>query len=328
MQTKLGFTLMDIAEFETYISNLMVARTIITLQQHHTYSPDYGLFNGRNHFELQRGMKNHHVNNNGWADIGQHFTIFPDGTIMTGRKMEQSPACIFGQNANAICIENLGNFDKGKDNMLQTQRDAIIRSAAAICLKFNIPVNTDRVVYHHWFRLSDGVRNNGGGGNKSCPGTGFFGGNKVADCEANFLPLIKNTLKGQTNSNANTILKYVSVTARSLNIRKKPDSQSEKATDRAAATFGSILRVYKTQNGWYKIAGSKNHWVSGAHTADVLRATVSADVLNVRNQPSGAGLKLGELLAGEEVFVYEERNGWCKISVEEKWVSNHYLAFG
>src|SRR5690554_7516062 len=28
--------------------------------------------------ERQKAMKDHHINANGWADIGQHFTIFPD----------------------------------------------------------------------------------------------------------------------------------------------------------------------------------------------------------------------------------------------------------
>jgi SH3-like domain-containing protein len=325
MQIKYGFTLMTIDEFEAYISNIMVARTIITLQEHHTYSPDYALFDGSNHFELQRGMKSYHVNSNGWDDIGQHFTIFPDGTVMTGRSIEKSPACIYGQNANAVCIENLGNFDTGADIMRNSQEDTIVRAAAAICLKFNIPVSTDGIVYHHWFRLSDGVRNNGSGGNKSCPGTNFFGGNKVGDCQQNFLPLVKAVLSGQTNSNTNTIIKYVSVTASALNIRKKPDSQSAKATDRDPALFGAVLRVYKEQNGWYKISGSKNHWVYGRYTTDVARATVIADALNVRNQPSASGLRIGSLQRGEEVFVYEERNGWCRISTEEKWVSKTFL---
>ena len=62
-------------------------------------------------------MKAYHVTYNGWNDIGQHFTIFPDGLILTGRSLEKSPACIYGQNANAICIENLGNFDLGGDQM-------------------------------------------------------------------------------------------------------------------------------------------------------------------------------------------------------------------
>jgi hypothetical protein len=67
-------------------------------------------------------MKNHHVNNNGWADIGQHFSIFPDGKICTGRNLESTPACIYGRNANAICIENVGYFDTGKDTMTTAQK--------------------------------------------------------------------------------------------------------------------------------------------------------------------------------------------------------------
>lgn len=325
MKTKYGFTKMSISEFKNYIQNLRVARTIITLQQHHTYNPDYALFNGNNHFELQKGMKNYHVYSLGWMDIGQHFTIFPDGTILTGRSIEYSPACIYGQNQHVICIENLGNFDIGGDIMNTTQKEAIVKATAAICFKFNIPVNADKIVYHHWFQLGSGVRNNGSGGNKSCPGTNFFGGNKVEDCESNFLPLINQELNGQTNNNPNTILKYVSVTASSLNVRIGPNTSNSKTSDRAPATYGSILRVYDEQSGWLKISGSKDHWVYARYTEDVIRATVNATVLNVRNLPGVNGLKIGAVSKDTEVFIYEEQNNWCRISVEEKWVSKRYL---
>ncbi|RYY67337.1 MAG: N-acetylmuramoyl-L-alanine amidase [Chitinophagaceae bacterium] len=190
MTTQFGFTKMTIDEFETWITTCHITRTILTIQQHHTYSPAYAHFKGVNHFELQQGMKNYHVNQNGWADIGQHFTTFPDGTIITGRSLDISPACIKGQNANAICIENLGNFDTGKDKMTIAQKDTIIRMTAKLCSRFNLPVNVNSIVYHHWFDLVTGLRNNGTRNNKSCPGTDFFGGNKVNDCIANFLPLV------------------------------------------------------------------------------------------------------------------------------------------
>lgn len=76
METKYGFTKMTIKEFETYMENLRIARTILFIQQHHTYIPSYVHFKGNNHFELQKSMKNTHINTNGWADIGQHFKIF------------------------------------------------------------------------------------------------------------------------------------------------------------------------------------------------------------------------------------------------------------
>ncbi|MBL7727024.1 MAG: N-acetylmuramoyl-L-alanine amidase [Dinghuibacter sp.] len=327
METRFGFTKMTITEFEHWMAAERVARTIIYLQQHHTWSPDYSSFNGNNHFELQRNMRDHHVNHNGWSNIGQHFSIFPDGAIVTGRSLETSPACIFGNNANAICIENVGNFDTGKDTMRSEQAEAIIRATAAICRKFSIPLNTDKVVYHHWFDLSSGARNNGTRNNKSCPGTAFFGGNKVADCERNFLPLVNNVLNGIPVQPAAPILKYVAVTANTLNIRKQPNAQSDKVPDREPAIFGAILRVFKIQNGWYKISSSKQHWVSGAHTKDVLRATVNADTLNVRIGPGTSFSKTGSVVKGTELFISEEQDGWCRISFGDKWVKKEFLSF-
>jgi uncharacterized protein YgiM (DUF1202 family) len=331
MESKYGFHLFTIAEFEEWIAKQRVARTVLYLQQHHTYSPNYTHFKNNNHFELQRSMKNYHVNSNGWADIGQHFTIFPDGTIMTGRSLEKSPACITNNNANAICFEHIGNFDIGGDQMSEAQKSAIIRATAAVCKRFNIPINTDKIVYHHWFRLNNGIRNNGAGGNKSCPGTNFFGGNKVEDCQANFIPLVKKALKkndAQTPvHNSTKDINYVVVTASSLNVRTKPTTSAPKATDRENALFGSILRVFDEKDGWYKITNNSEHWVSGQYTKLVKRAIVTADVLNVRNQPSTKGLKLGTYLKNEEVFVYESKNGWCRTDLIDKWVSADYLKF-
>lgn len=329
MQTKYNFTKFSISEFEKWIAATKVARTVVYLQQHHTYSPNYALFKGNNHFELQKAMKTYHMNSNGWADIGQHFTTFPDGTIVTGRSLEKIPACIYGNNSYAICIENLGNFDKNADSMTMEQVDTIIRMTAAICKKFNIPVNTDKIVYHHWFNLSTVERNNGNKNNKSCPGTNFFGGNKVADCQANFLPKVKVglTVTPQTAEDTPEILKYVQVTASSLNIRNKANATAAKVSDREAAIFGAVLRVYKEQNGWYKISSDKQHWVSGKYTKDVLRASVTADVLNVRNGASVSFLKIGSLLKNDIVFVNEEKDGWCKIALDEQWINKGFLKF-
>ena len=324
METKYNFTLMSIAEFETWLAELRVARTIITVQQHHTYSPDYKLFKGSNHFELQKAMRDYHVTHNGWENIGQHFTIFPDGTVMTGRPLERSPACIAGNNANSLCIEAVGNFDKNGDSMNDVQKECIVRVVAAICKRFGIPVGTDKILYHHWFNLTSGARNNGSGGNKSCPGSNFFGGNKVADCEKNFIPLIQNALAGTTVS-LPEVLKYVCVTSDTLNVRQGPVYTANLADDREAATFGAILRIYKEENGWYRISSSQEHWVSGRYTKDVIRATVNANTLNVRNQPGIQGLKIGSFKKNQEIFVFEDQDGWSKVSMEEKWVKTSYL---
>ena len=328
METKHGFIKMSLAEFENWIVQVRVGRTVLKIQQHHTYIPSYIHFNGTNHFERQLAMKNYHVNQNGWQDIGQHFTIFPDGVVVTGRSLEKSPACILNQNANAICIENFGNFDLGGDVMTSLQQNSIVAVTAALCKRFNIMPNSNCIVYHHWFRLDNGNRNDGGGNNKSCPGTNFFGGNKVADFNANFLPLVEAKINnGQIKSDTTAVLKYVSVTTDELNDRVLPTSTSAKATDRVSVKRGAVLRVYEEQNNWLKISNSLSHWVSGRYTSEVKRATVTATNLNVRTGPAKNYPKTASVSKDEEVFVYEEQNGWCKIGSEEKWVSKEYLKF-
>lgn len=325
METKFGFTLMTVPEFKTWISQQNVARTVLFVQEHHTFSPNYQHFRGDNHFSLQKGMKNHHVNNNGWSDIGQHFTIFPDGKIATGRSLERSPACIFGNNNHSVCIENVGFFDTGEDTMTATQRDSIVQVTAALCQRFNVPVSSNKIVYHHWFDLSSGARTNGSGITKSCPGTNFFGGNTVADCEQHFLPLVQQALSGAgTPAQPSSPLKYGYVTANVLNIRKGPRSTFSRV---GQTTLGSVLRIYKETNNWYKISDSKEEWVYANYVQTVKRATVNADVLNVRSGPGTSFNIVGSTLKHQEVFVYDEAQNWSKINLDERWVSSHFLNF-
>jgi len=117
METKYGFTKMTAKAFETYLSKLKIARTVLSVQQHHTYIPSYIHFNDNNHFELQKNMKNTHINANGWADIGQHVSIFPDGSMMTGRSFEKSPACIYKvEDCKKNFIPHINQTLKATDN--------------------------------------------------------------------------------------------------------------------------------------------------------------------------------------------------------------------
>jgi uncharacterized protein (DUF736 family) len=148
---------------------------------------------------------------------------------------------------------------------------------------------------------------------------------KVSDCINNFLPHVLNELNGNEPIIGDAVLKYVSVNTNTLNIRKQSNVNSNKVTDREPAKYGAVLRVFKIQNGWYKISSSKQHWVSGQLTKDVIKATVNTNSLNVRNQPISSGLKVGSVSLGEELFIYDEKNNWCKIGVEDKWVKKDYL---
>jgi hypothetical protein len=190
VQSDEQFLTFDSYELRRWLLEQEVQREIQRVLIHHTWSPNYTHFNGSNHLALQAGMRRYHMVDRGWDDIGQHFSTFPDGKILTGRPLELTPACTKGANVNAVCIENVGNFDLGGDEMTDVHRETILETTAWICERWNIPVNSDHVVYHHWFDLNTGLRTDGTGVTKTCPGTNFFLGNAVEDAEAHFMPQV------------------------------------------------------------------------------------------------------------------------------------------
>ena len=186
------FKIFNVEDFKKYMDSIGVKRKISRIQLHHTYSPSYTHFKGNNHTNLQNGMRNYHVNTKGWDDIAQHFTIFPDGVIMTGRSLESTPVGIKGANTNAICIECVGNFDKGADIMTDAQKKAIVATVKILLDKFNLSAKNG-VTYHAWWSsdgryLGDYIKAHSV---KTCPGTNFFGGNGLTAYEKNLMPLIE-----------------------------------------------------------------------------------------------------------------------------------------
>lgn len=96
------------------------------LHIHHTWKPDHSNFTGDNYLSMQNGMRNYHMKTNKWSDIGQHLTLFPDGVWLTGRPFGVTPASIKGWNTGALCVEMIGNFDKGNDVLKGEQEKQII----------------------------------------------------------------------------------------------------------------------------------------------------------------------------------------------------------
>lgn len=64
-------------------------------------------------------------------------------------------------------------------------------------------------------------------------------------------------------------IKKVKVTASSLVVRKKPDLNADKVTERKSAKRDEVLTVYKEKNEWYKISELKDWWVSGKYCKDL-----------------------------------------------------------
>lgn len=257
MKTKGQFTLFEtIGEFAAFLQK-PVDRSITHVLEHHTAGPTYKDFNGQNHFALLEGMKKFHTQV-GFGGIAQNLTIFPDGTVAVCRPLSERPACTKGANTGGVCIENLGNFDKGGDPMTPAQRDAIVRVTALLCQRFKIAVDTDHILYHHWFNLKTGERNNGTGGNKSCPGTNFFGGNKVPNCKANFLPLVSSALQQLTGPVAIPIATVRSPDG-TLSIRSGPAANNSLL---GSLPNGTVVQIHEAKGIWRRIDAVEQRWVS------------------------------------------------------------------
>lgn len=118
------------------------------LHIHHTYSPDHADFDGSNHFDLQEGMRDYHVNTRGWRDIGQHLTLFPDGVFLTGRDFMLSPASannhngVDGVSSHPLSVEMIGNFMEGYDTFEGKQLNAMVELAKMF-------YNIDKPIFFH-----------------------------------------------------------------------------------------------------------------------------------------------------------------------------------
>lgn len=192
--------LMSKEEFKEWLFNTQVNREIRLIQQHHTWLPSYKHFNGSNHFQMLMGMENHHRKTMGWTNIAQNITTFPDGKVAVSRPLNTIPEGTIGPKANSvgIAIEHIGNFDRGHDVMTKAQQETIVYINALLCIKFGLTPSIDSITYHHWWHMKtkERVLDRAASYNvKSCPGTGFFGGNSTDSAKNYFYPLIADKME-------------------------------------------------------------------------------------------------------------------------------------
>lgn len=266
MQTKGGFTLFTLDEFDQWLQETLFSRAVKLVQNHHTWLPDYSCFKADNHFALLKSMNDAHLAR-GFDMIAQNLTTFPDGTVAVCRPIDRVPAGIKGGNSNGICCEHLGNFD-GKDTMTGSHRDAIIRVNALLCREFSLTPSSESIVYHHWYDLNSGERTNGSGTTKTCPGTAFFGGNSVNAATANFIPLVSAALNNAapaTNPSSVPGAKSATVNVgNTLNVRSAPNGDAPVV---ASLRRGSTVNVYETDGNWSRIHPVEQRWVADRYLA-------------------------------------------------------------
>ena len=194
------YILMTKEEFRDWLFHNRFNRKISLIQEHHTWKPSYEHFHGSNHFIMLRGMENFHIKEMRWKNIAQNITTFPDGKVAVSRPFDIAPEGTIGFKANSegLAIENVGNFEIGGDVMTEQQKETIVYITALLCIKFGLTPSIESITYHHWWDLRTGERvlnNSTGHIVKTCPGTGFFGGNTTNSAINNFYPLVSRKMQ-------------------------------------------------------------------------------------------------------------------------------------
>ncbi len=117
---------------------------------------------------LARDCQNLHMDVNGWADTGQHFTVSRGGYVLEGRhrSLETLDAGAHqviaahcpGENGNAIGIENEGTYIT--ETPPQALIGSLVRLCVAVCQKFRLHAWD---IFGHWdFHPTE------------CPGIAFY----------------------------------------------------------------------------------------------------------------------------------------------------------
>ena len=287
MKTKNGFTLLENEkDVKNWLNKQKVTRTITKLQVHHMDLPNYSTWEktdkkvfaephfGRTQSLDSYGKSTWHDSDGHGHFIAQHFNVFPDGKITTGRNLNYTPIGIRKWNTNAICIEIYGCFDKGHDKMTSAQKKAVIYLYGELCKRFDIPVNTSHIRPHCWFTAGGTYlgKYNPSRSAKTCPGTAFWGYGCSPDGFSHFIKDVKNYVDGKKaepkkEETKATTKKFQIQTLDKLNVRKVADWNASAVT---TVKKGQILdvvaevspkngstKMYKLESGLYITASEK-----------------------------------------------------------------------
>lgn len=283
VKTQNGFTLLENAkEVKDWLAKQKVTRKITKLQVHHMDLPNYNTWGKTDkklfdepHFGRTQSLNNYGKSTwgSGASDghghyIAQHFNVFPDGKITTGRNLNSTPIGIRGWNTNAICIEIYGCFDKGKDTMTKEQKKAVVYLYGELCKRFDIPVNTTHIRPHCWFTAGGTYlgKYNPSRSAKTCPGTGFWGYGCSPDGFAHFIKDVKNYVNGKKEepkvvdrSGEKDVPNYtVQVITDTLNVRYGASTSYDKIS---TLKKGDKVVITHEKDDWGLIQGAKG-WIS------------------------------------------------------------------
>jgi N-acetylmuramoyl-L-alanine amidase/Putative peptidoglycan binding domain len=122
---------------------------------HHMAFPNVTDYSRDHAMQLARDCQNLHMDVNGWADTGQHFTVSRGGYVLEGRHRSLQTldagghqviaAHCPGENGNAIGIENEGTYitETPPDELL----DSLVMLCTAVCQQFKLHAWD---IFGHW----------------------------------------------------------------------------------------------------------------------------------------------------------------------------------
>lgn len=283
VKTQNGFTLLENQkDVKNWLAKQKVSRRITKLQVHHMDLPNYSTWEKTDkrlfsepHFGRTQSLDSYGKSKwgSGASDghghhIAQHFNVFPDGKITTGRNLNSTPIGIRGWNTGAICIEIYGCFDKGHDKMSSAQKEAVIYLYGELCKRFDIPVNTTHIRPHCWFTAGGTYlgKYNPNRSAKTCPGTNFWGYGCSPDGFAHFIKDVKNYVEGKKEepkvvdrSGEKDVPNYtVQIITDTLNVRYGASTSYDKIS---TLKKGDKVVITHEKDGWGLIQGAKG-WIS------------------------------------------------------------------
>lgn len=287
MKTKNGFTLLENKkDVKDWLAKQKVTRTINRLQVHHMDAPSYSTWEKTDkkvfaepHFGRTQSLNDYgrRTWGSGASDghghyIAQHFNVFPDGKITTGRHLNSTPIGIRGWNTNAICIEIYGDFDKGKDVMTSAQKKAVIALYGELCKRFDIPVNTSHIRPHCWFTAGGTYlgKYDSSRSAKTCPGTNFMGYGCSPSGFAKFINEVKAYVNGKGASKeeekvpqGSTFKHYLACcTEDNLNCRKGPGTQYDIETQLDKGVVITIVLEARAKDVGTWCKAKSGYWVN------------------------------------------------------------------
>ena len=287
MKTQNGFTLFEkTSEIGPWLKKQNVTRTISRLQVHHMDLPNYSTWEKTDkkvfdepHFGRTESLNSYGKSKWGYSDghgkyIAQHFNVFPDGKITTGRHLNSTPIGIRGWNTNAICIEIYGDFDKGKDVMTAAQKKAVVALYGELCKRFKIKPSTSTIRPHCWFTARGTYlgKYDSSRSAKTCPGTNFMGYGCSTTGFAKFIKEVKAYIDGEESKE---VVKeepkeeksegIYRVRTDELNVRKGPGVNFEKTNE---VHKGDAFTIVEINGNWGKLKSGIG-WINLSYTEKV-----------------------------------------------------------